>query len=137
MSILNILKDAIDTYIPILTKVINSSIQQNQFSNELKLADVLPIHKKKTLWKRKLLPVRYLSSMCIKQSSKLSGLHNIAQHCLIYMPEKRKNTLDKGKHVGAISMDFSKAFDTMNNGLLVAKLEAYRFASNTLLLVLN
>ena len=53
------------------------------------------------------------------------------------MPEKRKNTLDKCKHVGAVSMDFSKAFDTMNNGLLVANLEAYRFASNTLLLVLN
>ena len=55
MSFLNILKDAIDTYIPILTKVINSSIQQNQFSNELKLADVLPIHKKKTLWKKKII----------------------------------------------------------------------------------
>ena len=77
--------------------------------------------------------------MCNKQSSKLSGFRKNynAQHCLIYMPEKRKNTLDKCKHVGAVSMDFSKAFDTMNNGLLVAKLEAYRFASNTLLLVLN
>ena len=77
--------------------------------------------------------------MCNKQSSKLSGFRKncSAQHCLIYMPEKKKNTLDKGKHVGAISMDFSKAFDRMNNGLLVAKLEAYRFASNTLLLVLN
>ena len=39
----NILKDAIDTYLPILTKVINSSIEQNEFPNELKLADVIPI----------------------------------------------------------------------------------------------
>ena len=31
----NILKDAIDTYLPILTKVINSSIEQNEFPNEL------------------------------------------------------------------------------------------------------
>ena len=45
----NILKDAIDTYLPILTKVINSSIEQNEFSNELKLADVIPIYKKKDL----------------------------------------------------------------------------------------
>ena len=49
MTILNILKDVIDTYLPILTKVINSLVLENQFSNELKLADVLPIHKKKTL----------------------------------------------------------------------------------------
>ena len=42
----NILKDAIDTYLPILTKVINSSIEQNEFPNELKLTDVIPIYKK-------------------------------------------------------------------------------------------
>ena len=43
----NILKDAIDTYLPILPKVINSSIEQNEFPNELKLADVIPIYKKR------------------------------------------------------------------------------------------
>ena len=35
-----ILKYAIDTYLPILTKIINSSIEQNDFPNNLKLADV-------------------------------------------------------------------------------------------------
>ena len=44
--LVKILKDAIDTYLPILTKVINSSFEQNEFPNELKLADVLPICKK-------------------------------------------------------------------------------------------
>ena len=43
----NILKDAIDTYLPILTKVINSSIEQNEFPIELELADVLLIYKKR------------------------------------------------------------------------------------------
>ena len=51
----NILKDAIDTYLPILTKVINSSIEQNKIPNELKLVDVLPIYKKKTLLIRKII----------------------------------------------------------------------------------
>ena len=51
----NILKDAIDTYLPILTKVINSSIEQNKFPNELKLADVIPIYKKKTLLIKKII----------------------------------------------------------------------------------
>ena len=35
----NILKDAITIYLPILTKIINFSIEQNEFPNELKLAD--------------------------------------------------------------------------------------------------
>ena len=43
----NTLKDAIDTYLPILTKVINSSIEHNEFPKELKLADVLPIYEKR------------------------------------------------------------------------------------------
>ena len=50
----NILKDAIDTYLPILTKVINSSIEQNEFPIELKLADVIPIYKKKILLIKKI-----------------------------------------------------------------------------------
>ena len=51
----NILKDAIDTYLPILTKVFNSSIEQNEFPNELKLAEVLPIYKKKILLIKKII----------------------------------------------------------------------------------
>ena len=51
----NILKDAIDTYLPILTKVFNSSIEQNEFPNELKLADVLPIYKNKTFLIKKII----------------------------------------------------------------------------------
>ena len=41
----NILKDPFDTYLPILTKVINFLVEQNEFPNELKLADVLLIYK--------------------------------------------------------------------------------------------
>ena len=41
----SILKEALDTYLPILAKVINSLIEQNEFPKELKLPDVLPIYK--------------------------------------------------------------------------------------------
>ena len=42
--------------------------------------------------------------------------HN-TQHSLLKVLELWKEALDKGKPVGAISMDLSKAFDTLNHGL--------------------
>ena len=43
-----------------------------------------------------------------------------------------KEALDKGKSVGAIFMDMSKAFDTLHHELLIAKLEADGFSENSL-----
>ena len=55
------------------------------------------------------------------------------QHWLMSMLEMWKNTLDKGGYLSAIFMDLSKAFDTLNQNLLIAKLEAYGFESDKLL----
>ena len=43
----NILKDTIYVYLSILTKIVNSSIEQYEFPSNLKLADFLPIFKEK------------------------------------------------------------------------------------------
>ena len=43
----NILKDVTDTYLSILSKIINSSTEQNKFQNNLDLVYVLPIFKQK------------------------------------------------------------------------------------------
>ena len=57
--------------------------------------------------------------------------HN-TQHSLLKMLELWKEALDKGKSVGAIFMNLSKVFDTLNHDLLIAKLEDYGFSENSL-----
>ena len=40
----------------------------------------------------------------------------------MYMYEFRKDTLDKGGYVSVMIMDLTKAFETLNYNLLIAKL---------------
>ena len=51
------------------------------------------------------------------------------QHSLLKMIEKWKLVLDKGCNTGAIFMDLSKEFDTLNQ-LLLTKLNAYGFSED-------
>ena len=54
---------------------------------------------------------------------------------LVAMIEKLKKCLDEGGVTGAILMDLSKAFDTINHELMIAKLEAYGFGEDALHIV--
>ena len=56
---------------------------------------------------------------------------------LLVMLEKWKKALDKGENACTIFMDLSKAFDSVNHDLLLAKLKAYRFSENALKLICN
>ena len=47
------------------------------------------------------------------------------QNSLIVMLEKWKKVLDKEENISAIIMDLSKTFNTINPGVLLAKLKTY------------
>ena len=69
-----------------------------------------------------------------KFSPQLTGFrkNHSTQNALLNMIEKWKHALDKGKKVGTIFMDLSKAFDTLNHNLLLAKLDAHDVSFNAI-----
>ena len=54
------------------------------------------------------------------------------QHSLVIMLERWKQATDKGEYISVMYMDISKAFDTINHDLLLAKLRAYGFSTSAL-----
>ena len=57
------------------------------------------------------------------------------QHVLIKLVEEWKSKLDNNLLVGSVLMDLSKAFDSIPHDLIIAKLHAYGFDENALVLV--
>ena len=49
--------------------------------------------------------------------------------------EKWKNILDNNEYAGAVLMDFSKAFNTINHDFLIAKLHTYGVSKEDLTLI--
>ena len=72
-----------------------------------------------------------------KLSKYLTGFRKShgTQHLLVTMLEKWKKAVDNGEYVSALFLDLSKAFDTINHDLLLAKLKAYGFSPNALKLI--
>ena len=123
----------------------------SKFPDILKKVEFTPVYKKGDMNdKQNYRPVSTLSNiskvfekliysqintyMSYKFSKYLTGFrknHN-TQHALLNMIENRKTNLNKGNKIGATFMDLSKAFDTFDYSLLIAKLEDYGFDSLTL-----
>ena len=67
-------------------------------------------------------------SKCVSGFTKSFG----AQHSLTVMLKKWGKTLDKEENMSAIFVDLSKAFDTINHDVLLAKIKAYGLSKQVL-----
>ena len=63
-------------------------------------------------------------------NTSLEFVRIITQNSLLRMIESLKTKLYNGSKVGVIIMELSKAFDSLNHYLLLAKLEAYGLDNN-------
>ena len=141
-----ILKNSRNSCLETLKALFNKAVLTGTFPNELKLADLTPVFKKEKPLKSKnyrpvsVLPVvsKIFERIMDKQmslyvdnflSQYLCGYRKgfSTQQALLSLIEKWKNILDKKGYGGAVLMDLSIAFDTLNHDLLIAKLHAYGF----------
>ena len=103
----------------------NNSLLCAAFPTSIKYADVIP----ETLLFNQINP--YADTLFSKfQCGFWKGFN--AQHCLLVMIEKWRKTLDKGGETGAVLTDLSKAFDSIDHNLLIAKLDAYVFEKQSI-----
>ena len=132
----------------------NDMLKTGNFPNNVKLADITPVFKKKNrLYKVNYRPVSVLPSTSkvfekLMQKQISDYVRNYlfpylfeyregfsSHQALLSLIENWKMVLDKKGFQGAVLMDLSKAFDTIKHDLLIAKLYAYGFSKESLKLL--
>ena len=140
-----------ELFAEVLYNVFNRSLEVGEFPSGMQLENVTPVHKKSSQYdKGNFRPVSILRNLskvferCLhKQISDFFDTilskyqygfrkgHG-AQHCLITLLEKRRESIDRGLEFGILLTDLSKAFDCLPHDLFIAKLFVYGFDDKAL-----
>ena len=146
-----VLKKCCHVVSPYITEIYKASTQNKGFPNPLKEAIVTPVHKKgERSLQNNYRPVSILPTISkIFEKDMYEQIYSYfqkyfspslfgfrkgynTQHCLMILIESWKKAIDHNKKAGAVLTDLSKAFDSLNHELLLAKLEAYGFDESSL-----
>ena len=149
-----LVKQSADVIYRPLTKILNKSIEKDNFPDPMQIGKITPVYKSgkenSRLNKKDYRPVsvltvfskifeRYILNQMLEHvntilSDKISAYRKgySSQHVLLKLTEEWRKHLDRNQIVGAVLMDLSKAFDCIPHDLLIAKLSAYGFDKNTL-----
>ena len=148
-----IIKHAKTVISPLITKIINISFETKTFPDILKSAIIKPIHKKED--KNDISNYRPISilpviSKIFERATLNQLLTFFENHCLLSALQHayRKNhgtvtclfellneiyeLIDKKFKAALVSLDLSKAFDTINHDLLLTKLKSFNLGSNSI-----
>ena len=149
VNVLHMLKN--DISIP-LSKIFNLSMKLGAHPDCLKLAKVIPIHKKESkLEVGNYRPISLLSNInkllekvvhertynflekynCLYKYQYGFRKSHSTKHALIEITEKIRKALDSRKFACGIFVDLQKAFDTVNHEILLKKLEHYGIRGNS------
>ena len=153
----NCLKCISDISAKFLKSVWNNEVLKDlKFASGLKLADIVPVFKKddSTLVKNyrpvSLLPIfsKVFERIMLNQITVYMDEYLLPHLCgyrkgfstqtaLSSLIEKWKQILDDKGYGAAVLMDLSKAFDTINHELLIAKLYAYAFTKESFMIIFS
>lgn len=137
-----------------LTNIVNRTLVDGRFPDQLKVARVTPIHKKNDKLDKKnyrpvsVLPIiskvfeRCISNQLVKYFGSIFdprlSAYRAGYSCetvLLSITEELRQAIDRKDHAGAILMDLSKAFDCLPHRLVVEKLRAYGLDQTAVLLL--
>ena len=130
-----------------ITKLFNDALRDGYFPDKLKCADITPVFKKDNPTKGKnfrpvsVLPrfskiferlmhkqVSYYIDQFLSPYMCVYRKGFSTQHALFSIIEMWEKVLDNKRYGGAVLMDLSKAFNTINHDLLIVKLHVHGFS---------
>ena len=147
----HVLKEALPAISSSLTLIYNTSISNGVFPAALKIAKVLPLHKRDSIHERgnyRPIPVLPTLSKPLERHIASAYLQYLTSNNLLYSNRStyhpyhscetallninRLRAMDNSERFGTVFLDLSKAFDLVNHDILLAKLDKYHTGTNTM-----